>query len=242
MRLVPLALLASGCLTAPLADEPWEAMRRGAFGIGVRPGIFTVYSIEGDFLSQDFASGDPLRERDDGDVIGRYGAALRAEAWLSRHALVFAGADYRSYDVEGLNPIEELPVHVDSLDTLQYYLGLRWLLDAFPFEERLRPFVQASVAWIPKVDVGFEVDLSEFGSSDLRIDSDGRDYYLGGLATGVVYQWRDRITLELGVLYELPLNDLDTDLSFDIAGSEVPLSAELRTEGLIGFLGISVVL
>ena len=55
----------------------------------------------------------------------------------------------------------------------------------------------------------------------------------------LAYQWTDRIVAELGVVYEIPITELDTDLSFSVGPSSVPFFGELEPQGLIGFGGVS---
>ena len=221
-----------------LEREPWAQLEPGAARVTLQPGAFTLYGVEGDFEADTPAKG-PLSQGDDGDFVGRFGLALRGELVLRPNLVAALGADYRRYDIEGLNPIEELTVELETIDSLQYFASLRYLFEPFDGQPRLRPFAQASVAYLPTVDVAFEVDLSEFGSSNLVIDTEGEGYWVGAGALGLVYHWTDRLELELGLAYELPLTPLDVDLSFSIGPSTVPMSGELEPAGLIGFWGLS---
>lgn len=210
----------------------------GNVGVGLRPGLFALYGIDGEFVAETPAKGT-LEQSDSGDFVARFGAAARAELVLRDDLLIALGIDYRLYDIDGLNPIQELDISVDEVDSLQYYLALRYLLPAFESQPRLRPFAQATVAYLPSVDIGFEIDLSNFGSSNLRIDTEGEGYWVGGASVGLLYQWTDHLVAELGLLYEVPITELDADLSFSIGPSEVPMFAELKPQGLLGFGGLT---
>lgn len=234
-----LLALVLGCSTPPLTTEPWQFAQPGATAVGLRPGLFTVYEIEGEFTSRDFSSGMESTVGDSGDIVGRFGAALRGERFLTENDALFLGIDYRVYDIEHFNPIPELDIEIESIDSLQLYAGLRHLFAPFESRPRWRPFVQVALAWLPGVEVAYEVDLSSFGSSNLGIDTDSEGYWVGGVSTGLLYHWRDRWVFELGLLYEFPITNLEADLGFEISGSNVPLDAELEPSGFIGFWGLS---
>jgi len=242
LLLVPLLLASGGCRTAAAAEdgaEPLGGPRAGDFNLALKPGLFTVYGIDGEFTVESPAKGT-LTEDDSGELVGRFGLALRGEYALREDLLLFLGADFRIYDIEDLNPISELDVAIETVDSLQYMLGARYLFPHLGSARRWRPFGELSVAYLPSVDVGFEVDLSDFGSSNLKIDTEGEGYWVGGVAAGMAYQLTERVSAELGALYEVPLTTLDTDLSFSIGSSEVPMFGELEPQGLIGFCGITV--
>jgi hypothetical protein len=241
--LVGVLLLASGlsgaCASPPLSGEPWEYAQAGTWGVGLHPSLFTLYQIDGEFITTDFATGDPILSLDDGDIEGRFGAALRGEYFLTSRLSLSLGADYRVYDIEGLTPTPELATAVDRIESLQYFAALRYLLPPFESIPRLRPWAGLGIAWLPGVDVGFEVDLSEYGSDNIRIDTTGESYLVGAVSAGVLYHWRDRWVVELGLLYETPLNPLEADLGFDIGPSHVPIDAEFEPSGFVGFVGIT---
>ncbi|MCZ6598987.1 MAG: hypothetical protein O7B99_15225 [Planctomycetota bacterium] len=226
------------CLTAPLEWEPWDIVRPGAFGLSLRPALFGIYRVEGDFTAETPAKGT-LTQTDSGDLEGRFGLALEVEYFVTSNWMLAAGVDYRVYDIDGLNPIQGLDVEVETVETLQYYLGLRHLFAPFASRPRLRPYVQGTLVYLPEVDIGFEVDLSAFGSSNLEIDAKGDGYWVAGVATGLMYHWTPQLVAELGIAYELPLTSLDADLTFSIGPSLVPFEAELEPEGLIGFWGLT---
>ena len=227
------------CQLPALEEEPYAFAREGTVAVSARPALFTDYRIGGDFTSVDFTTGDDLVTHDGGDIIGRFGLALGADLWLSPAWMLTLGADYRTYDVEGLTPSEELDITIDEVDSLQYFVAARHLFEPFDDTGRLRPFGQVSLAYLPNVDIGFTVDLSAFGSSDLVIDASGESYWVAGLAGGLVLQLTDRWLVEFGLLYEFPLTDLDVDLGFEIAGNSVPLDARLQPEGLVGSVGLT---
>ena len=235
---LPCVACRSEWLAPPLAAEPWSHLEPGALGVAIKPGLFTLYGVDGDFEAETPASGT-LTETDSGDLVGRFGLAVRGELALSEELVAFAGVDYRVYDIDGLNPIQDLDVTVETVDSLQYTAGLRYYLEPFERAPRLRPWCEASLSYLPGVDVGFEVDLSSFGSSNLSIETESGGYWVGGLAGGVAYRWTDRWTLDLGAVYEVPLSRMDTDLTFEIGTSEVPMFGKLRPRGIIGFFGLT---
>ncbi len=232
-------LLSSACRGPALATQPWELARAGTWGVGLSPALFTIYGIDGEFETRDFVSGDTLVNRDDGNIAGRFGAALHGEYFLTDRLVLLGGLDYRVYDIENLTPTPELATEVDRIDSLQYFGALRYLFPPLDCAPRIRPFGQASLAWLPGVDVGFEVDLSEYGSSNLEIETRGDGYWVGGVAGGILYQWRDHWVVELGLLYEIPITPLEADLGFEIGPSHVPLNGEFEPAGFVGFCGLS---
>lgn len=240
-RGIPLALLASSCACRSVhrGDVPWSELAAGVLEVSLRPAAFTAYDVEGAFTSLDFATGETLSESDAGAFEGRFGAALGLGVFLGPSDLLELGADFRRYDIEGLSPIEELDVAIDRSDSWQAFALWRHLFAATDSMPRLRPFGELSLAYLPGVDVGLEVDLSSFGSSNLRIESEGEATWVGGLAAGAVYDLGGGWLAELGLRYEAPLADLEVDLGFEIAGSTVPLAAELEPAGWIGWVGLS---
>ena len=237
--LLPL-LAACRAWTLP-PPEPWAAPRPGAVAVGLRPALFTLYGIDGVFDADTPAKG-PLTAVDDGDLSGRFGLAARVEVCLRPELFAFVAADYRVYDIEGLEPIPELHVSIETVDSLQYTAGLRYLFPPLGRAPRVRPWCELGLSYLPEVDVEFEVDLSRFGSSNLEIETTAEGGWMAGGGVGLAYRWTDRVALELGVVYEVPLSPLDSDLSFSIGASEVPMRGDLEPQGLIGFLGLSVTL
>ncbi|MAB81165.1 MAG: hypothetical protein CMJ89_17605 [Planctomycetes bacterium] len=220
---------------APGASTP------GKFGVTLRPALFTLYSVDGRFEGMNLAPPfEPLANTDSGDIVGRYGFALQFD-YRVNHWLEFSlGADARSYDVEGLDPIPELDITVDSVDSTQFYVSVRNPLRPLGAEGRWQPFVEFMLSYLPGVDIGFEVDLAPFGSpSNLVIETKSDGYFIGGVTVGFLYRWRPRWLLQVGTTYEIPLTKMDADLSFDVVGQTVPLTAELEPSGLVGFVGIS---
>ncbi len=236
------AFFAGSCaLSAPAPDEPrapWATRAAGGLALALKPGLFTLYGIDGDFTAETPAKGT-LEESDSGDLVGRFGLALRAEYAWSSYGVAFLGAEYRVYDIEGLNPIQDLDVSVETVDSMQYSVGVRGLLPALESLPRWRPYGELSVIYLPDVDVGFEVDLSRFGSSNLEIDTQGEGYWMGAISAGALYAWTEHLSAEIGLVYEVPITEMDTDLSFSIGSSTVPMFGELAPRGLVGFCGLT---
>ncbi len=213
----------------------------GKFALTLRPALFTLYRINGRFQSMDFVSGDPITSTDSGDIVGQYGFGLQLD-YQPNHWLAFSlGADTRAYDVKGINPIPELNVAVESIDSTQFFLAARNLLPPLDAGGRFQPFLELSLSYLPGVDVGFEVDLSEFGSSNLMINSHSNGFFLAGFTLGAFYNWSRHWRLQFGTTYERPLTDMEVDLSFELANTTVPLTAEFEPLGWIGFFGLSYV-
>ncbi len=219
----------------PLEEAPWALYEPGTFGVGLRSGLFTFYEIDGDFTFSS-VSGTGTAE-DDGDLVGRLGLAARAEYVLTENLKLHAGADYRKYDIDELNPFsDDINIEVKTVDSLQYFAAARYLFEPNPLHPRFRPFAEASVSYLPGVEVEFEVDIP---GPNLVIDSTGDGYWVGGLAVGVEYHWTERLVAELGLTYEIPITELDVDMSFSAAGSPFPFFGEFEPEGFIGFGGVS---
>lgn len=234
----------TGCLGLPsrpeLQREPWAAFQPGTVGIGIRPGLFTLYGIDGEFESQNLVTGDPVNLADSGDLVGRFGLALRGELFLSEEVQVSLGLDYRLYDIENLTPIQGLDVLLDTAQSNQVYVGYRYNFPPFEPHPRTRPFLQATISYLPGFDIDGIVDLSSFGSSSLPVSTSTDGSWVWGAATGMVHQWSDSTFLEWGVLYERPLTDLDAVISFNHPSLALPdIQSELRPTGFIGFVGLS---
>ena len=229
------------------SDLPYETPYAGRFAVTLRPAIFTLYGINGRFQSMDFMSGNPIFSQDSGEIEGKYGVALQVDYQVNSWLAFSTGADTRAYDVKSLNPIPELNVTVDSIDSTQFYIATRFLMPPLgnpgwnSTRGRFQPFAEVSLNYLPSVDVGFEVDLSGFGSSNLRIDSTADGFFLAGFTAGAYYDLSRRWRVQFGTIYEYPITKMDADLSFEIAGNNVPLTAEFEPLGLIGFVGLTYV-
>jgi len=214
--------------------------RKGTRAISVRPGLLTFYGVDGRF-EQGAASGvEPQSGSDDGTIKGTFGLNLVGEIFLTDRVALDFGIEYRTYEVQGLNPIVEIPILVDDVASLQVNLGLRYLLDPLECNPRLRPWIGAGISYLPETDLGFDLDLSSLGLANIRVDAKGSEYFVGSLAGGVLYQIMDRMTLEAGLIYEFPLTQFDADLTFEpLSGTTIPFFAELDPSGVIGFCGIT---
>ena len=231
-------------------SEPWTQVSAGATTLTLAPALHTVYEIGGDFealvFNPDTGQQDvTIEATDQGDIEGRFGLALRAEHYLTDALTAMLGVAYRRFDVDGLDPIRDplVEIQIDTIDLLQYYAGLRYAFPPFGSSRRWRPFLQANVAYLPAVDVGYSVRFSEIlGLSDLEVEGEGDGFWTAGLAGGVQYHWRPRWLLEFGAVHEWTLADMDADLSFEVATSTIPFEAELESEGFVFFWGLTFVL
>lgn len=242
-----LSVLGSSCRAPLLSEEPWDEYRAGTTALWVRPALHTIYTVGGDFealgFDPDTGMQDVLQQSSDsGDVKGKFGLSLQAEHLVTDKLSLLVGVDYRKFDIEDLDPIEDplLQIRVETIDQLQYYLGARYALNPLEEHPRWRPYLQANLAYVPAIDLGYVVEFDPIlGLSDLTVEGEGESYWLGGLGGGMQYHWRDDWLLEFGVVYEWPLRDLDADLTFDLASSTVPFTAVLEPEGLVFYFGVS---
>src|SRR5688500_12050754 len=126
--LVAPASAAGACRTLPppLDQDPWSDLAPGQVSLSVKPGLFTLYGIDAELTAETPAKGT-LTSEDSGDLVGRFGLALRADYALRDDLLAFAGVELRVYDIEDLNPIQELDVSIETVESLQYALGVRSL-------------------------------------------------------------------------------------------------------------------
>jgi len=225
------------------AEEPYAER----FSVTLRPSLFNLFAISGTFESIDFMSGDPIVSNDRGDIEGKYGVALQVDYQLNSWFALSVGADTRAYDIKGLNPIQELDVSVDSVDSTQFFIATRYLMPPLGTpgwngsRGRFQPYAEVALNYLSGVEVGFEVDLSEFGSSNLRIESTTDGFFLAGFTAGAFYDLSRRWRLQFGTTYEYPITTMEADLSFEIAGTTVPLQGEFEPLGLIGFVGVTYV-
>ena len=233
-----LLLFCTGCSSPALPGEPWEQVRPGAVALNLRLPVASLYRIDGDFL---FGSANPAigfaKLEDTGDIVGSFGVAAEVEVFATDAIGLALGVDHRQYDVEGLNPVPQLPVTVEPVKSTQFHAAARYLFRPLSVAPRWRPYTRARLAYLPRANLDLSVGVP--GSSPLAIDSASGAFFSLGLEAGMLYQWHARSNLELGLAWELPLNSMFTDLSTEIAGEPIVFEGELRTGGLILFLGIS---
>lgn len=234
------AALAAGCSAPPLREEPWASFRPGTLAVTLRQPLFSIYEIEADFVAETILDGT-RRGSDTEDVEGRYGAALGLEYFVADWLSIGGGIDYRLYEIDDLAPEGLPPVEIEALSTLQLYLALRGYFEPFESAPRWRPFVGLDLAWLPRVDIEYDVDFSEFDIDLPAQEGEGEDLVMLGLVAGVLYQWSDRLVFQAGAQYEVPLVPLDADLTFEIdaLSFDFPFFAEFEPRGLIGFVGAS---
>ncbi|QDU68485.1 hypothetical protein Pla86_35810 [Planctomycetes bacterium Pla86] len=235
------ALATGACRVPELQREPWHPLRGGSFALAVKPALFDDYTLEGDFVAD--TPGGLQQATDSGDVLGKFGVAVRADWHMTDRWSMGVGADLRKYVVRDLNPIDQLDIRVDDVQSLQYYWALRHQFQPFASSRRLRAYGQAILSWFPTTDIGFDVTTPIPDEPAIRIDTKGEPYWLGALGTGLLYQWDDHVLLELGVLREWALTPIEADLTVEFGpggpGFEIPFEASLKPEGWIVFVGLS---
>jgi hypothetical protein len=238
----------AGCIHPPKLERPaWDVLRPGRVAFGHQLGLGTLYGIDGHFEADtpDFGTGMPTHheEDDSGEVVGKWATSAQFQVALGGGWSAVLGALYRRYDVEHLNPISELPVSVDAAASEQYFVGIRRWLPPVAGHERWRPWLEGQVAFVPGVDIGFELDLSAFGNSNIRAETESEDYWVGAAGTGIAYQWSDRALLELGATYEFALAPFDATLPIEIPNGSstllVPIESEFDPAGLVAYLGLA---
>jgi hypothetical protein len=200
--------------------------------------VASLYEVEGDFL---FGSTNPAigftNVSDSGTIEGSFGLGAEVEVFATRSIGLALGVDHRQYEVEGLNPVPQLPVTVQPVESTQFHVAARYLFQPLSAARRWRPYGRARLAYLPQANMELSVGVP--GSSPLAIDSASGDFFSLGLEAGMLYQWHARSHLELGLAWELPLNTMFTDLSTEIAGEPITFEGELSTSGLVLFLGLS---
>lgn len=226
-------LLVTGCSVTP-PEQPWGGLgdeRRwavgGAFPLGV------LYSLEGDFEGENLATMDTETASDSSALTGEFGLGLKAERFWNTDWSTTFSLDVRSFSVNDLAPFgEDLPILVESIQTAQAGLKLRHYFDSGR-DDRFRPFLGCGTAYLPGVEGEVVLDLSGFGSSNLIIDSKGDPFFLGILEAGVAGHVSERTLFEVWVNYEWTLEPLDSDLSFEIVGETVPVTAQYEIGGYL---------
>jgi hypothetical protein len=231
----------------------WPEFREGSYGIALRPSLFTIYGIDGDFTN--VTAVPPVSESDHSAITGRFGLALAGEVFVNERVSLLAGVDYRVYEVDDLSPLKPTPggtqppdLILDPIQSIQYFVGARYAFDPITPPDflldwqpaaALRPFIQLTVSYLPSIDIDFETDLSSFGMSNIPVSSKGDPFWMAALTGGLLYRWRDGLVAELGLVYETPLVPLDADLPLDLGVATVSLEAELEPRGLIGYFGLT---
>lgn len=237
-----LAALLGACSVPPLEREPWHPLRERSIAVVARPALFDDYELTGEFVADTPAAGI-LTATDTGDVLGNFGLVAGAEWNLSDRWSIGSGVEQRRYVVRDLNPIQELDIKVDDVESLNLYAALRHRFAPFASNPRLRAYAQVVLAWYSSTDIGFDVVTPIPDEPPIRIDSEGEPFWLGGLGAGLLYQWSDRVVFELGTLYERSLTPLEADLTVEFGpggpGFSIPFDAELEPEGWIVFAGVS---
>ncbi|MEX1026005.1 MAG: hypothetical protein WD226_13105 [Planctomycetota bacterium] len=226
-------VVAAGCAGGRAPADPWRHVTE-RYGVGVRLPIATHYELVGEFFGEDLATGEPVVAKDEGRLKGRVGGGLRIERFLDETWSLAGLVEARSFDVRGLSPFgDDLPLEVETIEAWQVALQLKHRFRPNALDARFRPWVGVEVAYLPDLSADVTLDLSSFGSSDLELESKGEPFFVGALQAGVSVHVAERVLLELGVAYEHALTKLDADLSFEIAGERVPITAEYVPRGWI---------
>lgn len=236
--LVSCVAFLAACAATP---RPWDGVGvERTLAIGARLPAATHYEIEGDFFGVDLATDTPVTANDTGRLEGRAGGAVRVERFFGPDWSAAALAELRLFDVKNLAPFgSDLPLTVETIDAWQFALQVKRHFAAHPDHPRYRPWIGFELQYLPDVSGDVVLDLSGFGSSNLEIESRGEPFLVGALQVGVTAHVTERLLFDIGLAYEHALTPLDADLSFEIAGETVPITAEYEPRGFLLGWGLS---
>lgn len=229
-------------------DGPWRATRRGTFAIEQAFGIASVYKVDSTVAISDANFGEPSQLH--GDLEGKFGAALAGEYYALDDLALFLGAELRVFEPDlGTDLIQ-----FGDIQQNEFFLGTRWFLPICSrWSQRLRPFLQTKLAYIPAVEfdmttrVPFDPPLND---AVMVASFKGSSYWTLGAGGGLAYQWSKAWLVSLGFFYEWPLGESSghsaarltqstgNDFVDDIFNS-LEYDTTLEPEGWIAFLRIS---
>lgn len=237
----------------PPQQEPWQSSRAGNIGPLVALGVGSGYRVDSkiEVLDPNF----PVEPTElSGDLKGVFGGALGLEWYFVDDLSLFGGAEYRVFDPE----LDDDVFEFGRISELEYFLGLRYLLPVrwLP-SERLRPFVQTKLAFVPSIDFDLTThfDLPDpLSDIDLLSAFRGSSYFTLGAGGGLAYELQENLIARLGIFYEWSLADTTDVVPTERSGStgdptlddfldgvfeDLQLDVELEPRGWVAYLGFS---
>ncbi|MDP6520278.1 MAG: hypothetical protein QF411_10305 [Planctomycetota bacterium] len=247
-HLLPLvfgAALMSSCAST-LNSEPWSQIGKGTNSITSSAG-WSIYEAELK-LHQD--PGGSLLPVVDVEAEGtatshldpQYGGAVTFSHYISDDVKLGLSLEYRNFDPEPVTPISS-ELDGDPFGTTHIILGSTYYMDPQGASQRLRPFIGASIGYIPEVPLDATVTYVPGWTEETSLVGD--EYWSLGVQVGASYLLRDDVTFDCGLLYETAiekskggttLNDVPPPFP---PGVGMPIEGEVSPSGLIFFFGMT---
>lgn len=227
------ALSSASCAT--LEREPWAKTGQGEHSLTLLTGT-TVYEadVEVSGLDGPIAGATDSAET---TLDPEFGMQLEYGYFLVDDISIGAIAGVRRFDPDS---VELLGVDFDpdAFTTSHFFLASRWFLPAFGDEQRWRPYVGLDLGYVPEVSFDARVDYG--GGFTQEVEYDGDAYWKVVFRAALACLLTDRLSVEVGSQYELPLDSSDATITLDIPGAgSSNVAGEIEPAGFVLFVALS---
>ena len=230
-----IVLTASGCSLPPLQEEPWSVTKAGSTGVLARLGLDADVEVESTY-SFDSNFG-PFEIEDDTDLDPRFEAGLGVEYFLFDDVSLVVGSAWRVFQPESIG---DDVIEFDKIREFEGFAGVKWVLPwRLPPSDRVRPFLQVGVGYLPDIDFDATVDLGVPQIPPEDFEFDGSTAWSAGAQAGLMFQISDHWVGQLGFLYEWNLQSADDDVQLDFLDSTLDLDIELEPRGWLLLGGLT---
>ena len=225
-----------------------QATQAGTFAVSLLAGVATGYTVDStlDVVDANFGGTTYLS----GDLIGTYGLGLRAEYFMRDDWMLFIGGEQRVFQPD----LGEDLVRFGEATQIETFLGTRYYLPWRALKNRrLRTFLQAKLAYIPRVEFDMTTRLPfdpPLEDGVLQSQFKGDEYWTMAAGAGLAYELTPAWMLSLGFFYEWPLGTSDGRADATLAQSTgnafvdnilsaLEYDVSLEPQGWIAFLNLS---
>ena len=237
-------------LIPDLRGEPWRTTRAGSTALSFQSGVASDYEVDStvSFVGANF--GEPVDLH--GEMVPLFGFGDRVEVFPVDDLSLFLGREYRAFEPD----LDEELITFGDAAQWEYFLGSRWFLPTrFLDSQRLRVFLQAKLAYIPKVEFEMTTTLPfdpPLDDAILRSPFSGGEYWSVGAGCGLAYELGRHWMVSLGFFYEWPLVKSEGRTGAELIQStgndfvddimrQLEFDVEIEPQGWIAFLNFSYV-
>jgi hypothetical protein len=236
-----LAALACSCssLGGRLDHEPWSQAGQGTHALGASTG-WAVYEAQ---ITLDDQSGSPVQGTgtSTADLPPIALGALSYSYFVTDGVSLGARFEARSFDPDPSAPLDS-SIDPDEYDSYHYLLTARFWSEPLGESRRWRYFGGLDINYTAGID--FDATVIYAPGIIERVALAGDSLLSINPVFGGSYLLADRLSLDIGAFFELPLSTSDDDLTLNVpnglGGSEPnSVAAQVEPKGLIVFLGLT---
>ena len=227
------AVCAASC--ASLEREPWAKTKSGEHSLTLLTGT-TAYEAEIDVTAEDGPIAG-LSDSAESTLDPEFGVQLEYGYFVADDFSLGAAAGARRFDPDSVE-LFGAGFDGDSFWTTHLYLTSRYFLPAFGDEERWRVYLGLDLGYVPAVDLDATVDYGGGFTQDVSYEGDA--FWQVAMRAAIACLLTDRLSVELGSQYEIPLDSSDDTITLDIPGAGTSnVASEILPEGFVFFLALT---